>query len=238
MAVRLLLPASRNFVPAVAPGVRALLGMARRALADRGLLALYAVGGCSSGALVAVFNTVGFRLEAAPFGLGLGAASLVFLVYPLGTLSSTLFGRLADTYGRRTVLPAGCLVATAGALLTLPGSLPLLVAGLALLTAGFFAVHGVASGWVPARAHAGGVSTGQAAALYLFTYYLGSSVFGTLAGPAWHVASWPGVVTLAVALLATTGVLALRLRRIPTLLAGQTGRPPIQTPVTSGTPGR
>jgi len=219
VAVRVLLPPSRNFVP-VATGVRALLDMTRRALSDRGLLALYAIGGCSSGALVAVFNTIGFRLEAAPFHLGLGAASLVFLVYPLGTLSSVVSGRLADTFGRRAVLPAACLVATAGALLTLPGSLTLLVAGLALLTAGFFAVHGVASGWVPARAHAGAVSTGQAASLYLFTYYLGSSVFGTLAGPAWHAATWPGVVALAVALLAVTGLLAVLLVRIPTLWAG------------------
>ena len=75
--------------------------------------------------------------------------------------------------------------------------------GLALLTAGFFAVHGVASGWVPARAHAGGVATGQAASLYLFTYYLGSSVFGSLAGPAWRRRPWPGVVALAVLLLAS-----------------------------------
>ena len=59
------------------------------------------------------------------------------------------------------------------------------------------------------------------ASLHLFAYYLGSSVFGTLAGPAWHVATWPGVVTLAVALLAATGLLALLLRRIPTLLDGQ-----------------
>jgi YNFM family putative membrane transporter len=92
------------------------------------------------------------------------------------------------------------------------------VTGLALLTAGFFAVHGVASGWVPARAHAGGVATGQAASLYLFTYYLGSSVFGSLAGPAWSQAAWPGVVALAVLLLSVTGGLSLVLRRTPTLL--------------------
>ena len=94
----------------------------------------------------------------------------------------------------------------------------MVVAGLALLTAGFFAVHGVASGWVPARAHAGGVATGQAASLYLFTYYLGSSVFGSLAGPAWAQAAWPGVVALSVLLLAITGGLSLVLRRTPTLL--------------------
>ena len=91
--------------------------------------------------------------------------------------------------------------------------------GLSLLTAGFFAIHGVASGWVPARAHAGGVTTGQAAALYLFAFYLGSSVFGSIAGAAWTGAGWPGVVVLAIVLIGVTAGLAQLLRRTPTLLA-------------------
>ncbi|MBX6386612.1 MAG: MFS transporter [Microbispora sp.] len=216
LTVRVLLPASRRFTPAPA-GVRALLRGSLRALSDRGLLALYGIGGCSMGALVAVFNALGFRLAAAPYHLGVGAAGLMFLVYPVGSVSSAVFGRLADARGRRTVTPLGCLLAVAGALVTLPSPLPVVVAGLALFTAGFFAVHGVASGWVPARAYAGGVSTGQAASLYLFTYYLGSSVFGSLAGRAWTAAGWPGVVALAVLLLAATGALTLLLRRTPTL---------------------
>jgi YNFM family putative membrane transporter len=219
VVVRRLLPPSQRFVPAPT-GVGPLLRMSRRALSDRGLLALYAIGGCSAGALVAVFNTLGFRLSDAPFHLGLGAASLVFLVYPVGSLSSVAFGRLADRHGRRAVLPVGCLLAAAGALLTLAHSLPVLVLGLAFLTAGFFAIHGVASGWVPARAHAGGVATGQAASLYLFAFYLGSSVFGSLAGSAWTGAGWPGVVTLAVVLISATALLALLLRRTATLLPG------------------
>jgi len=42
--------------------------------------------------------------------------------------------------------------------------------------------------------------SGQAAFLYLFAYYLGSSVFGTLAGPAWSISEWPAVTALALAL--------------------------------------
>ena len=219
VAVRLLLPASLHFIPAPT-GVRTLLRMARRALSDPALLALYGIGGTSVGALVAVLNTVGFRLEAAPFGLGLAVASLVYLVYPLGTLASIVFGRLADAKGRRAVLPLACVLATAGGLLTLPSCLPVMVAGMALLTAGFFAVHGVASGWVPARAHAGGVAAGQAASLYLFSFYLGSSVFGTMAGTFWAAAGWPGVVMLATLLLTISAALSIVLRRTPTLLEG------------------
>jgi YNFM family putative membrane transporter len=46
-------------------------------------------------------------------------------------------------------------------------------------------------------------------------------VFGSLAGPAWHAALWPGVVALSIALLAVSGILAMLLRRVPTLVAGQ-----------------
>jgi MFS transporter, YNFM family, putative membrane transport protein len=162
VAVRLLLPASRNFTP-VPARIGTLVAMLRKALTDPGLLALYAIGACSMGAFVALFNAIGFRLTSAPFALGLGIAGLVFLVYPLGSVGSIVAGRLADRFSRRAVVPIGCLIFAAGVLLTLPDALPLVVAGLAVLTIGFFAVHGVVSGWVPTRAHAGGVAAGQAA---------------------------------------------------------------------------
>jgi len=219
VVVALLLPASRHFV-ARPTGHRAFLEMAGRALSDRGLLALYGIASLAVGAFVAVFNALGFRLAGAPFHLGVGAASLVFLAYIVGAVGSTVAGRLADRFGRRSVVPAGCVVALTGLLLTLPPWLPTMVAGVAVLTVGFFVVHGVASGWVPARAHAGGVSTGQAASLYLFAFYLGSSVFGSLGARTWSGAGWPGVVALAAALLCLTGGLSVFLRRTPPLVTG------------------
>ncbi len=206
------LPASRHFVPRRA-GVRPMLVMARRAVSDPVLLALYGIGMLGAGAFVAVFNALGFRLTSAPFGLGLGAASLVFLVYAFGSAGSAIAGRLADAFGRRAVVPIGAGLALTGLLLTIPGQLAVVVAGTALMTAGFFVFHGVASGWVPVRAHAGGVAGAQAASLYLFSYYVGSSVFGTAGGHAWAYAGWSGVVVLAGALFAGVAVLSLVLRR-------------------------
>jgi MFS transporter, YNFM family, putative membrane transport protein len=214
--VLLALPPSRNFAPASARGGH-LVAMTRRAVSDPGLLALYAVGACSMGAFVAVYNAMGFRLTSAPFELSLGTAGLVFLVYPIGTLSSTIAGRMAERFSRRTIVPVGILVTMAGVLLTLPGSLLVVVIGLAVMTAGFFIVHGVVSGWVPARAHAGGIATGQAASLYLFAYYLGSSVFGGLAGRAWTLGAWPAVAALALALLLVSGLLTAWLRHTQAL---------------------
>jgi MFS transporter, YNFM family, putative membrane transport protein len=218
VVVRLALPASRGFVPATA-GYRAAGERLRGAVSDPALLALYAVAACSMGAFVAVINTTGFRLAEPPFGIGVGAASLVFLVYAVGTLAATVSGRVADAVGRRVVVPVGCVIALVGLALTLPATVPTLVAGLVLLTAGFFVVHGTASGWVTARAHAGGVASGQAASLYVFTYYVGSSVFGTLAGHAWSWRGWPAVVALSFVLLATTTLLALGLARTRSLHA-------------------
>jgi YNFM family putative membrane transporter len=205
--VAVLLPESQHFVKA--QGSRQTL----RVLSDPALLALYGIAATAMGAFVAVYNATGFRLAAEPYGLGPGPAGLVFAVYLVGSAASAMAGRLADTYGRRAVVPIGCVVTLAGLALTLVTPLPLVVAGLAVMTAGFFAVHGVASGWVAVRAHAGGGGTGQAASFYLFAYYLGSSVFGGLAGTAWTRAAWPGVVVEAGALLLITLVLALLLRR-------------------------
>lgn len=211
-----LLPASRNFVPR--PGdARAVLGMAGAALHDRALVALYVLGACAVGALVAVLNALGFRLSSPPYGLSVGTISLVFLVYALGSVSSAVSGRVADRIGRRATVPAGCAIALAGVVLTLSSSLVFVVLGVAALTVGFFCMHGLASGWVTARAHLAGVSTGQAAAFYLFAYYVGSSVFGNLGSAAWSRAGWPGVVALASVLLLTASAMVGVLRRTPAL---------------------
>ncbi|MFF0338596.1 MFS transporter [Kribbella sp. NPDC004875] len=208
--VWLLLPASRNFYPNAARP-RDLF----RVLKDPALLALYGIAATAVGAFVAVYNGAVFRLSGSPYELSAGAAGLVFCVYLLGSVGSATAGTLADRYGRRAVVPVGCLITLAGVAITLATPLPFIVLGLAVMTAGFFAVHGVASGWVPARAHASGVGTGQASSMYLFAFYLGSSVFGGLAGTAWSRAAWTGVAGEAGVLFVVTLVLAVLLKNVP-----------------------
>lgn len=208
--VWLLLPASRNFHPSAARPHDLF-----RVLRDPALLALYGIAATAVGAFVAVYNGAVFRLSGSPYELSAGAAGLVFCVYLLGSAGSATAGTLADRYGRRAVVPVGCLITLAGVAITLAAPLPLIVLGLAVMTAGFFAVHGVASGWVPARAHASGVGTGQASSMYLFAFYLGSSVFGGLAGTAWSRAEWTGVAGEAGVLFVVTLILAILLRNVP-----------------------
>jgi MFS transporter, YNFM family, putative membrane transport protein len=212
--VWLLLPASQNFHPTSA-SPRQLMTQTGRVLRDPALLALYGIAATAVGAFVAVYNGSVFRLSGAPYDLSAGAAGLVFTVYLLGSAGSATAGWLADRYGRRAVVPIGCLVTLAGVAISLAAPLPLIVVGLAVMTAGFFAVHGVASGWVAVRAHAGGGGTGQAASLYLFSFYLGSSVFGGLAGAAWTHGGWNGVALEAGVLFLITLLLAVLLKNVP-----------------------
>ena len=200
-----LLPHSRFFRPSRLGG-----GPLLRHLADPGMRRLYLVGLLLMAAFVTVYNYLGYRLIAAPFGLPQSLAALVFVMYLAGTFSSPAAGSLADRIGRRPVLLGACLVTAAGLLLTLPDSLPVVGAGLLVMTAGFFAAHSVASGWVGRRAATG---KAQASALYLFCYYLGSSVGGSAGGLAYEHGRWPATVTYAVALVAAGLVAALGLRR-------------------------
>lgn len=71
---------------------------------------------------------------------------------------------------------------------------------------------------MPVRAHARGLATAQAASLYLFAYYAGSSVFGSASGWAWGYAGWPAVVALTGALFAGVAVLSAVLHRTRSLL--------------------
>lgn len=223
VVVRSSLPTSQGFSPAPA-GAAAMWASTRRVLRDPALLALYGFAALAMGAFVATYNALGFRLVAAPYSLSLGVAGLVFLSYALGSVSSTVAGRLADRFGRRAVMPLGVGVALVGLALTLAAPLWIVVVGIAVTTIGFFAAHGVASGWVSARAHIGGGGTGQAASLYLFAYYLGSSVFGTVSGLAWTSGGWDRVVLVVGGLMALALLCALVLRRIPSLLDGPDGR--------------
>ena len=210
--VRATLPPSRHFV-AVPLDHRVLWTMTRRVLSDRVLLALYVLPFLSMGAFVAVYNAMGFRLAAAPYQLSAGAAGLVFLIYLLGSVSSSRAGRFADRYGHRAVVPVTLVLMFAGLLISLARPLALVIVGLALFTMGFFGCHGVATGWVVTRAAASGPGAGQASALYTFMYYLGSSVAGFIAGIAWSDGGWSRVVEFTGALVALGFVISMWLRR-------------------------
>jgi YNFM family putative membrane transporter len=207
------LPPSRNFRPG-RRGVGALLDGARTHLRDAGLPWLFALSFLLMGCFVSLYNYIGYRLLAPPFALSHTAVGALSILYLLGIFSSVWAGRLSDRLGRRNVLWVVMSVMLAGLLLTLTSSLPAIVAGTGLYTFGFFASHSVASSWVGRRARA---PQALASALYLFFYYLGSSVVGWFSGVVWAHAGWPGVVTMLGATLVVAMLIALRLRNLAPL---------------------
>jgi YNFM family putative membrane transporter len=213
-AFRRLAPPSRNFTPSVGrPG--ALLRSAGSLFTDRAMPLLYLEAFLLMGVFVTIYNYAGFRLMRAPYGLSQAAVGAVFLLYVLGSVSSAKFGTLAGRRGRRTIFWIPVVLLIVGVALTAMTPLALVIAGIAVVTIGFFGAHSIASAWVGRRAQA---ARGQAAAFYLFFYYMGSSVLGSAGGFAWTHAGWPGVTAFCLVLGVAALVIGLVLRTVPPLV--------------------
>jgi YNFM family putative membrane transporter len=207
------LPGSKRFRQGQG-GFAGLVDGLRKHARDAGLPWLFALSFLLMGAFVSLYNYIGYRLLGPEFGLRPSAVGALSVLYLLGIFSSVWAGRLADRLGRRNVLWLVMSVMFAGLLLTLFGSLVAIVLGVGLFTFGFFATHSVASSWVGRRARA---PQALASALYLFFYYLGSSVVGWFCGFVWEHGGWPGVVGLLGAVLVAAMLIALRLRGLAPL---------------------
>ena len=125
-----------------------------------------------------------------------------------------------DKLGRRRVFWATIVLMSAGLALTLFTALPLVVIGMLTFTFGFFGAHSVASSWIGRRAPK---AKGQASSLYLFSYYIGSSVAGTLGGMFWHAAGWNGIGLFIGTLLMIALGVAIHLARLPVLPGNRNG---------------
>jgi MFS transporter, YNFM family, putative membrane transport protein len=207
-AFRRLAPRSRRF-RAQPVHAAAILTAGKALLRDRAMPLLYAEAFLLMGVFVTIYNYVGFRLLAPPFSLRHSEIGAIFLLYLLGSVSSTWFGGLAERKGRRLIFWIPTVLLLVGTALTAARALALVIAGIGIVTIGFFGAHSIASSWVGRRARA---SRGQAAAFYLFFYYMGSSVLGSAGGVAWTGWGWNGVALYC-------GVLTLAALAIAALLA-------------------
>ena len=181
-------------------------------LRDPGLHCLYALAFLSMGGFVSLYNYIGFRLLAAPYQLNQFQVSLIFLVYLLGSFSSGVVGGMIHRFGRPFMIRMTLATMLAGTLITLAGSLVLIVVGVGIFTCGFFSAHAIASSWVGRRAR---TAKAQASSLYLFSYYLGSSISGTAGGLFWVHYGWNGVAAMIAILIVIAFGVATMLLRIP-----------------------
>jgi len=199
----------------------------RRHFSDQGLPWLFLLAFLLMGCFVSLYNFMGFRLMGAPFALGQSAIAAIFSLYLTGIFGSVWVGKLGDKFGRRRVLWLVITVMLSGLLLTLMDSLVLITIGIALFTFGFFGAHSIASSWVGRRAKA---PQALASALYLFFYYLGSSLVSSVAGIMWGRNGWNGVVLILAACLLAALLISLRLRTLSLVTADASALPLPSTP--------
>ncbi len=205
-----LLPPSRRFEPEADVSLRHLGRAFAGHLRDPALAQLFAVGFLLMGGFVTAYNYLSYRLIEPPFDLGQGFAGAIFLVYLLGGPASAWFGRLGGRYGRGRMMASAMALMALGLALTAMPSLVISIVAIAIFTCGFFGAHAIASGWVSRRAE---TARAAAASLYLFAYYVGSSLFGSLGGLFWSRFGWPGIMALVALLIALALTLAASLAR-------------------------
>ncbi len=220
------LPLSRHYV-AQPLSWRMFSGRFAGMFHDRGLPWLFAEGFLLLGAFVTVYNYLGYRLLAPPYNLSQAVVGLIFGIYLVGTFSSPWMGHLAGKLGRRKVLWTALALMLAGVSLTMLQSLSLIMFGIVAITFGFFGGHSIVSSWVGRRA---GAAKAQAASVYLFCYYMGSSIAGASGGLFYASHGWTGVALFVGALVLAGLLIALRLIRLPPLVNVAT--PP--TPMSQG----
>ena len=206
-----LLPPSRNFVRRAGLGARYHLRAWGQHLRSKELLALFVVAFGLMGVFVSIYNYAGFLLGGAPYHMSQLQIGHIFYAYLFGIVASPVAGALADWLGRGPVLIAATLAAALGVALTMLHPVAAIVTGIVFTTVGFFVGHSVASSWVGRLA---AQAKGHASALYLWCYYMGSSVLGAGAGWFWSRGGWNGVAAVCLATLAVVLVLALGVQRL------------------------
>lgn len=204
-----MLPSSKHF-SARPLQLKALTKTLLQHLRDPSMLCLYGMGFLLMGSFVTLYNYIGFKLMAPPYNLSATIVGWIFVIYLVGTFSSAWFGSLADRFGRQRMLLLAIAIMLAGAIVTLNGLLTLKIIGITVFTFGFFAAHSIASGWVSKRASH---DKAQASSLYLFFYYFGSSVGGTVGGLFWMKYGWMGVIVMIALFLFIACVLSFLLKR-------------------------
>lgn len=154
------------------------------------LFILFVIGFILMGSFITIFNYIGYRLMLPPFVLSPSSIGLLSIIYLTGVYSSPKAGILTHKYSRNNILIISLLLMILGLLITEYNHILTIILGLIIFSGGFFASHSIASSWIGSYAKFAKV---QATSLYLFFYYLGSSIFGTCGGFFWFYLKWTGI---------------------------------------------
>ena len=162
----------------------------RQNLSDSKLRILFLQGFVLMGCFVSIFNYLSYRLLSEPFQLSHLWIGLLSIAYLAGIYSSPQAARWSRKIGRIGILAVMIISMLVGILLMYFDHLLMIFIGLLVFTFAFFAAHSTASSWVAILSlqyRAVGSS------LYLFCYYLGSSILGSGSGLIWERFGWDGL---------------------------------------------
>ncbi len=209
LLVAYLLPIQQHFKPQ-----RGLFFHHNRALVkhlqNRTLWLAMLIGGVNFALFVNLYSVMGFRLVAEPYSLPIGIASLIFVCYLAGTLSSKLIANWNRRFSAIPGMMLGALISMAGMLIALIEAIPAMLAGLILISFGAFFTHTLAYAWVSQKATQ---AKATATALYLVHYYIGGSLGGFYLLYCWQHGGWEMVTLGGLGLYFILFILGWRLSR-------------------------
>jgi len=174
------------------------------------LLILFAIGFMLMGSFITIFNYISYRLMLSPFFLSSSNIGFLSIIYLTGVYSSPKAGILINQYNRSSILRIALLLMILGLLMTQYNEIFIIILGLVIFSSGFFASHSIASSWIGFHAK---IAKVQATSLYLFFYYLGSSIFGTFGGFFWFYLKWIGISSFIIIILIFAILLSLKLKK-------------------------
>ncbi|AAM68103.1 MFS transporter [Buchnera aphidicola] len=203
------LPSSKNFYP-ISIDFNKFLKNFYLHLKNPTLLILFAIGFMLMGSFITIFNYISYRLMLSPFFLSSSNIGFLSIIYLTGVYSSPKAGILINQYNRSSILRIALLLMILGLLMTQYNEIFIIILGLVIFSSGFFASHSIASSWIGFHAK---IAKVQATSLYLFFYYLGSSIFGTFGGFFWFYLKWIGISSFIIIILIFAILLSLKLKK-------------------------
>ncbi|OTG91742.1 MFS transporter [Acinetobacter sp. ANC 3832] len=181
----------------------------KKNLSDPKLRLLFAEGFILMGCFVTVFNYMSYHLLEKPFELSQTWIGLISVAYLSGIYSSPRAASWSQKFGREKVLIFMFLSMILGLWIMLIPSIWFILLGLLIFTFSFFAAHSTSSSWVSVQSlqyRAVGSS------LYLFCYYLGSSILGSGSGLVWEHFGWLGLTVTITCILLIGLCIAVKLK--------------------------
>ncbi|AXQ23859.1 MFS transporter [Acinetobacter wuhouensis] len=214
----LALPASKHFTSYPIQFSRFIESF-KKNLSDPKLRLLFIEGFILMGCFVTVFNYMSYHLLEKPFELSQTWIGLISIAYLSGIYSSPRAASWSRKFGRDKVLIAMFLTMILGLWIMLIPSLTMILIGLLIFTFSFFAAHSTSSSWVSVQSlqyRAVGSS------LYLFCYYLGSSLLGSSSGLVWENYGWFGLTVSITCILSIGLLVAFKLNQMQKISKSKT----------------